>query len=620
MSSELCKNIRISKDRTLNNLSLEPENNACSMKEKILNNNNVTIEDNGVIDYQDKFYDFRKIDEGSFCNLFGNEKWHDWFYIPYYYIGNNIDGKYINDTYSVKSCFNYCKNGIGTNNLNYCIDINRYENGRYSNMIKYDPIAIICIIGSYQDKSNINNSSENSGNYYNLLDTINTNYNNIVNNTIKDTNITIPNNSELKKISDNNITKYILENIKSINFDNDSPLFEIYEDVKEAFYSIYDNLIKDIIYRNNRDQILINKEIIEKIDEFYNLLLDNDNILYKNNYLLNKIKGFRIKYANFIVRNVTDNSIDSFNYCNVIPQLKNISEENKKNVNNSFKYLFKYCLNTCYFQNSEFSEKLKILDVIKEEDQIEKEFNLNILDTTTSNNFKNAYVSNTKQIKIEKESINTFQEYDDIFKYYKNVLMLFPFILGLLASLYIIYMIMQLLGIHYYLLFGFNIIFQFFLIIFLSLMYIFVYIGIILMMIVYTPIKWIVSKLAIVFTFVIIMIIIFTIDPLKPIGIELGDFAHLIFKYVIVDVFTMLMNILKDLIVGFFRILAVSFPTTLFLIYSFWKIAAEDIDIITNWYISFTYIKRIIDANYDIVRDNFYMDYLDNYKFIIQNL
>ena len=95
MSSELCKNIRISKDRTLNNLSLEPENNACSMKEKILNNNNVTIEDNGVIDYQDKFYDFRKIDEGSFCNLFGNEKWHDWFYIPYYYIGNNIDGKYI---------------------------------------------------------------------------------------------------------------------------------------------------------------------------------------------------------------------------------------------------------------------------------------------------------------------------------------------------------------------------------------------------------------------------------------------------------------------------------------------------------------------------------------------
>ena len=47
------------------------------------------------------------------------------------------------------------------------------------------------------------------------------------------------------------------------------------------------------------------------------------------------------------------------------------------------------------------------------------------------------------------------------------------------------------------------------------------------MMVVYTPIKWIVSKLAIVFTFVIIMIIIFTIDPLKPIGIEL-EIAHLI--------------------------------------------------------------------------------------------
>jgi hypothetical protein len=151
-------------------------------------------------------------------------------------------------------------------------------------------------------------------------------------------------------------------------------------------------------------------------------------------------------------------------------------------------------------------------------------------------------------------------------------------------------------------------------------MYIFVYFGIIFMIIIYTPIKWFISKLAIIFTFVIIVIIIFTIDPLKPIGIELGGFAYIIFKYVVIDVITMLLNIVKELIVGFLRVLAVSLPTSLFLIYSFWKIAAEDIDIITNWNISFVYIKRIIDANFDVVRDNFYMNYLDFYKFTIENL
>ena len=51
----------------------------------------------------------------------------------------------------------------------------------------------------------------------------------------------------------------------------------------------------------------------------------------------------------------------------------------------------------------------------------------------------------------------------------------------------------------------------------------------------------------------------------------------------------MLMNILKDLIVDF-QSFSSGLPTTLFLIYSFWKIAAEDIDIITNWYL--TYIKE----------------------------
>lgn len=619
MSNEVCKNIKISKDKTLNNLSLEPEYNACSIKDKIANNNNVEIIDDKIIGYKEKIYDYRNVNEGSFCNIYGNEKWHDWFFIPYYYIGNNIDGKYVNDTYSVKSCFNYCENGIGTNNLNYCIDIKSYENGRYSNMIKYDPISLICIIGSIQEKSFIHNGVENSGNYYDLLNNINNNYDIITNNTIKNTNITIPNDTKLKHIFNDNITKHILNNIEAGNYEQDSPLFEIYEDIKIAFYSIYNTIIKDSIYRNNQDQNLINKDLADNIDEFYNLLIDDSILLYKDKYLLEKVKGFRIKYANYIVKNITDLAIDSFDYCSIIPELNSISVENKKYINNSFKYLFKYSLNICYFKNSEFSEKLKMLDIIKIDDQIDKEFNLNI-SNNISTNVKNSYISNTKEIKIEKETINTFQEYDEIFKYYKNVLMLFPFVLGIIASLYIIYMIMQLLGLHYIVLYGINIIFQFFLIIFLALMYIFVYFGIIFMIIIYTPIKWFISKLAIIFTFVIIVIIIFTIDPLKPIGIELGGFAYIIFKYVVIDVITMLLNIVKELIVGFLRVLAVSLPTSLFLIYSFWKIAAEDIDIITNWNISFVYIKRIIDANFDVVRDNFYMNYLDFYKFTIENL
>ena len=56
MSNEVCKNIKISKDKTLNNLSLEPEYNACSIKDKIANNNNVEIIDDKIIEYKEKIY------------------------------------------------------------------------------------------------------------------------------------------------------------------------------------------------------------------------------------------------------------------------------------------------------------------------------------------------------------------------------------------------------------------------------------------------------------------------------------------------------------------------------------------------------------------------------------
>ena len=43
-------------------------------------------------------------------------------------------------------------------------------------------------------------------------------------------------------------------------------------------------------------QEMKDEQFIKFQDEFYNLLIDDSILLYKDKYLLEKVKGFRIKY------------------------------------------------------------------------------------------------------------------------------------------------------------------------------------------------------------------------------------------------------------------------------------------------------------------------------------
>ena len=118
-----------------------------------------------------KYYLLEK--KQSQCNNL-TDRWHDWFTIPYYYLGNNNGRRKIdesNKTRGVFQCYKKCNNKYVVNNDNVCESIQTLEGGKYRNYIPYDPLAIICILGSYETadytpNSNVIKSETVPGNYY----------------------------------------------------------------------------------------------------------------------------------------------------------------------------------------------------------------------------------------------------------------------------------------------------------------------------------------------------------------------------------------------------------------------------------------------------------------------
>ena len=111
----------------------------------------------------------------SQCNNL-TDRWHNWFTIPYYYLGNNDGRRKIDEsdkTRRIFQCYNKCADNYVVNNdsgANICESIETFNDGKYEKYISYDPLAIICILGSKLESNVINQGVP--GNYYHTIQNI----------------------------------------------------------------------------------------------------------------------------------------------------------------------------------------------------------------------------------------------------------------------------------------------------------------------------------------------------------------------------------------------------------------------------------------------------------------
>ena len=347
----------------------------------------------------------------SQCNNL-TDRWHDWFTIPYYYLGNNNGRRKIdesNKTRGVFKCYNKCDEKYIVNNDNVCESIQTLEGGKYRNYIPYDPLAIICILGSYEasDKltanSNVIKSSGVPGNYYYTIE-------------------------KVKKGDDEDIntevqTK-ILASLSNYSSIATHPVAIIKKDIGDA-YTVISKYITGIITEAENNDLKIKTTIKNNVNDFYQLFDKRDELYIS---YLNKLKDSthfkRVLYAKSIAHKVKD------------------ATPNEKYL----QYLFKYCKFLYFNENNMFA--IRLLNYgIYEEDYIKgtKESITNPDEEDANNIFIKAPTKinyNPVTVKIDTKHKNMFDDYSNAYELYKSFILTYPIISLLSIGLFIIIMLL----------------------------------------------------------------------------------------------------------------------------------------------------------------------------------
>ena len=354
----------------------------------------------------------------SQCNNL-TDRWHDWFTIPYYYLGNNNGRRKIdesNKTRGVFKCYNKCDEKYIVNNDNVCESIQTLEGGKYRNYIPYDPLAIICILGSYEasDKltanSNVIKSSGVPGNYYYTIE-------------------------KVKKGDDEDIntevqTK-ILASLSNYSSIATHPVTIIKKDIDDA-YTVISQYINGIKTEAENNDLKIKTTIKNNVNDFYQLFDKRDELYIS---YLNKLKDSthfkRVLYAKSIAHQVKD----------ATPR-----DTDDATTQKYLKYLFKYCKFLYFNENNMFA--IRLLNYgIYEEDYIKgtKESIANPDEEDANNIFIKAPTKinyNPVTVKIDTKHKNMFDDYSNAYELYKSFILTYPIISLLSIGLFIIIMLL----------------------------------------------------------------------------------------------------------------------------------------------------------------------------------
>jgi hypothetical protein len=358
--------------------------------------------------------------KASQCNNL-TDRWHNWFTIPYYYLGNN-DGRRKADesdrTRKVFKCYEKCDDKYIVNNDNVCESIQTFEGGKYRNYIPYDPLAIICILGSIESNGKITatgniikSTPSVEGNYYHTIQ-----------------NIKAGNDEEINTVIRAKILTS-LSNITQIEKHPNHPVKTIETDINTANNSIV-SYINGIITNAEKDELKIKTIIKNDVNNFYELFDKRDELYIS---YLNKLKDSlhfkRILYA----KSIAHQNIEATPYTTI----SNANADTDKYI----KYLFKYCKFLYFNKNNMFA--IRLLNYgIYDNDYIKGEIanpdEGSDVTTLPSNPVKINY--NPVAVKIDAKHKNIFDDYSNAYELYKSFILTYPVILLLSVILFVIIM------------------------------------------------------------------------------------------------------------------------------------------------------------------------------------
>jgi hypothetical protein len=512
-----------------------------------------------------KYYLLEK--KQSQCNNL-TDRWHDWFTIPYYYLGNNNGRRKIDEsdkTRKIFKCYNSCAEKHVVNNDNVCENIQTFEGGKYRNYIPYDPLAIICILGSYEATGKLTENNNTiipetvAGNYYD---------------TIK--NVKTDNDEDINK----EVQAKILASLGNIEYryrNNEHPVQIIGEGIGKA-YTVISQYIKDIIREAENNDLKIKTTIKNNVNDFYQLFDKRDELYIS---YLNKLKDSthfkRVLYAKSIAHKVTD----------ATPY--NIDNDATKKY---LQYLFKYCKFLYFNENNMFA--IRLLNYgIYDEDYI-KDTKVKIINPDEDETYLNVVPPepvkvnyNPVTVKIENKHKNIFDDYSNAYELYKSFILTYPIILLLSIGLFIIIMLLYWKNVIYVLISALNFLY----ILVIAIVYFFIvliacnslFIKIIVSIIsgIYQVIGGLYSGIMGIFNFPIIGTIIKFVLFLILIGILMNNNLGFIYDIVMFFINTIIYIILGIISIVFYIIYeciklnpGILFPSliTMLILYAYYKI------------------------------------------------
>nr|QPI16793.1 MAG: hypothetical protein NIOZUU159_00288 [Virus NIOZ-UU159] len=585
-----------------NLLEFNTKHQTCTIGEQHLSKN-LKIS-NDEIKFKNNYFEI--LPKEAHCNLFEIEKWEDWFTIPYYYINNKYD-KGTNDEknkrkYSVPVCYKPCEsNSVVKTNKNECESINTFMRGKYKDFIPYDPFAIIAIIGTKYNSDYSKNEAL-RGSYKYHIENLKINNKDILPDTIRE-DIDIDNSKLLEK-----------KGYESINSSVDKAYLELEEYIN---FIDSESLTKD-------NKTLVKEKIISDINKFYNLFDTRDefymNYLKKIKYT-DKPNFGNYQGARYAFHIAKDNT-------NVIKKID--TEINKLEI---IKFMFNYCCNLCFSNKYLFNDRLKNYGILESGTNAHQEekngtpavpgSNDYITPIVNNNNYTATTEYETTNVNINKEDIPAFSEYEYVFKYFKNLSILGPFMLLIIVLLLLLYWVLDKLGFLGKIMRIINFLIIYFINLSMNSMYYFAYYVILIFgLIIVHPLNIIMLKLTNIIIFIVLLFIILLADPLSAlnIGINMRPLAFVLLDFVYITLVQLIKLFIK-LIIIIFSYTAVSVPILIYVFYTLYKITYQDLSILSDPHINFTpYKSGIMMIHFQKMRVDYFNNVLSNHIDLVKNL
>jgi len=381
------------------------------------------------------------------------------------------------------------------------------------------------------------------------------------------------------------------------------------------------------VSNEERNDISIRNKIVNDVNRFYDLFDSRDK--YYIEYL-KKIKatdspGFGnyqgARFAYELAQNFKKSNATDATYGVTITHAD-------PDVIKYIRFLLIYCCNLCFSDKYLLRERLENFTIITSYEKLqEKDDKGDILsgkyepiseeEGPPPQGDKESPTTNT--FNINKEEITVFEEYSYVFKYFKNLSILGPFLLLLIMIIFLGYFILDRLLLLGRFLTIFNYIYLYIINLLMNLMY-YTATGIIRILgaLIINPIYMFSLKIPVVIITILSMFVALLVISSIP-GLDfVKDLAFMILDFVYILIVQLVMLFIKLIVIIASNIMF-SVPATIFIVYTMYKLTYEQIGIITSPHLDYDpFIKNIILIYFIKMRNEYYINFINNHIKLIE--